>query len=467
MKKLVYLFTFLFLCSFAIGQTTLDHATGNFNVTVADDGVIGDDGTGDYGAITYQSFANVIYTGGVVYGLDGAVVGMCASYDLYDFENYAPWAGFMSNSVFDQMLNWEVQVAADPTWKVVINTFSRNNDPIVYLRLKIPNYQGSTISGIYPGLILDWDVAAYSANGGGYDTGRNLMYIYDTTPSTSDPSYYGIMVLNVAPGSMTGNMLQNYSATNQDVYNYLTNTDFSTAPPVEDHRMHTGVGPFDIPAGQVLTVDFAILAGDDLAGIQANADLAMTYSTSLPVEMTSFTAVQNGSQVVLEWNTATELNNLGFEVERKIGDGSWNMVGFKEGHGSTSEPQSYVYTDNISGLNSGTISYRLKQIDFGGNFTYSDVVDLGTFATSYELSQNYPNPFNPATQISYSILEDGMVNLEVFNMLGEKVATLVNSYQESGKYFVDFDASNLSSGTYIYKLTSGDFTAVQKMMLLK
>jgi hypothetical protein len=92
---------------------------------------------------------------------------------------------------------------------------------------------------------------------------------------------------------------------------------------------------------------------------------------------------------------------------------------------------------------------------------------LGTFATSYELSQNYPNPFNPTTTISYSILNDDVVTLKVFNALGQKVTTLVNEFQQSGKYSVNFDASGLPSGVYFYEIQSGSFSAVQKMMLLK
>jgi hypothetical protein len=113
-------------------------------------------------------------------------------------------------------------------------------------------------------------------------------------------------------------------------------------------------------------------------------------------------------------------------------------------------------------------SYRLKQIDFNGTYEYSDEVAVEVTAPlEYTLEQNYPNPFNPSTVIKYTIPENGFVTLDVYNLLGEKVGSLVNGVQEAGRYEINFDASNLASGIYVYSLKSGSFTSVKKMLLMK
>ncbi len=187
----------------------------------------------------------------------------------------------------------------------------------------------------------------------------------------------------------------------------------------------------------------------------------------VPVELASFTASVNGNSVTLSWMTATELNNLGFQVERRAEEQSWEKVGFVNGHGTTTEPQIYTFTD--AGLTPGTYNYRIKQMDFDGSYKYYQLeqeVEIGT-PESYDLSQNYPNPFNPTTKINYSVPADGFVNIAVYNVLGEKVTKIVNSIHKAGSYEVTFDATNFASGMYIYRMESGDFVSVKKMMILK
>jgi hypothetical protein len=158
--------------------------------------------------------------------------------------------------------------------------------------------------------------------------------------------------------------------------------------------------------------------------------------------------------------------NQGFEIHRKTEDNQYESVGFVKGFGTTAEAQSYSYTD--SKLETGTYTYRLKQIDFNGTFDYSNEISVEvTKPLEYVLEQNYPNPFNPNTLIKYSVPQDGLVTLEVFNLLGEKVATLVNGVQEAGRYEIDFNASDLSSGIYVYSLKSGNFNSIKKMLLMK
>ncbi|GAB1349185.1 hypothetical protein MASR1M107_13980 [Ignavibacteriales bacterium] len=186
----------------------------------------------------------------------------------------------------------------------------------------------------------------------------------------------------------------------------------------------------------------------------------------VPVELASLSATVTGNDVNLKWSTATELNNNGFEIERKSGEGSWSKVSFVKGNGTTTKITEYAYTDK--GVKTGKYQYRLKQIDFDGsiNYSYAIEVEVGTPMT-FELSQNFPNPFNPTTTISYRIPETSGVTLKIFDVTGTEVMTLVNQKQEAGSYTINFDATNLASGMYIYKIESGKYNAVKKMMLMK
>ncbi|MCP5062882.1 MAG: T9SS type A sorting domain-containing protein [Ignavibacteriae bacterium] len=198
----------------------------------------------------------------------------------------------------------------------------------------------------------------------------------------------------------------------------------------------------------------------------------------LPVELISFYAKTIKSSVKITWQTATEVNNYGFEIERKqeyveVERDDWNKIGFIEGNGNSNSTKEYSFVDDE--LLNGKILYRLKQIDIDGFFEYSSSVevDLG-IPTKFELYQNYPNPFNPTTTIKYSVpvvdakfASTTNVTLKTYDILGKNVATLVNKKQSSGNYEVNFDATNLTSGVYYYQLRSGDFVETKKMILLK
>ncbi len=192
----------------------------------------------------------------------------------------------------------------------------------------------------------------------------------------------------------------------------------------------------------------------------------------IPVELTSFTAVKKGSIIVLNWVTSTETNNLAFEIERKIitssHSGEWILVGYREGEGTTTEPQHYSYVDDISGINATAFDYRLKQVDYDGSYNYSAVVTVEGFAPiEFRLEQNYPNPFNPSTVIKFSIPVKSKVILNVYNIMGEQVAGLVNEIMEAGVHSLTFDASRLPSGVYYYTLTTEEFVQTKKMILIK
>jgi hypothetical protein len=188
----------------------------------------------------------------------------------------------------------------------------------------------------------------------------------------------------------------------------------------------------------------------------------------VPVELTSFVASVSGKSVLLNWNTATELNNSGFDVERKSSSTGWQKIAFVQGNGTTTQPKSYSFTDR--NLADGKYSYRLKQVDYDGTYEYSKIVEVNiasAVVNEFELSQNYPNPFNPTTTIKFNLPDAGNVKLSVYNLLGQEVQTIVNGFMESGSHSVNFDASNLNSGVYLYKLEANGFTQTRKMTLIK
>ncbi|MFQ3599455.1 MAG: two-component regulator propeller domain-containing protein [Chloroherpetonaceae bacterium] len=195
----------------------------------------------------------------------------------------------------------------------------------------------------------------------------------------------------------------------------------------------------------------------------------------LPVELIEFGYRKANKGIELFWKTASEQNNEGFQIERRRENDAWQTIGFVRGKGTTTEVQSYSFVDERA---SGKLFYRLKQRDFNGAFEYSTVIEVNlTAPEKFELAQNYPNPFNPTTTLTYKLPISSDVRLEVFDVLGRKVATLVNATQEAGNYTVNFNGStyNLTSGVYFYRLqasaTNGasgsTFVETKKMMLVK
>lgn len=209
------------------------------------------------------------------------------------------------------------------------------------------------------------------------------------------------------------------------------------------------------------------IVGNDLWTGGSGGTILKGYSNpQIPVELTSFNASVNGSQVTLNWVTATEVNNESFQVERKLGTAEWTNIGIVQGNGTTTEVSHYLFKDNVSF--NGAVYYRLKQTDFDGSFEYSEIVMVDFSApVSFSLSQNYPNPFNPATTINYQVAVKSNVELKIFNLVGAEVATLVNEVKDAGTYQVDFNASELASGVYFYTIKAGNFTDQKKMILLK
>jgi hypothetical protein len=192
----------------------------------------------------------------------------------------------------------------------------------------------------------------------------------------------------------------------------------------------------------------------------------------LPVELASFTSSIDNRKVTLNWSTANEENNAGFEIERKLTSATvWATAGHVNGAGNSNTVRSYSFSDN--NLNTGKYNYRLKQVDFNGNFRYYDLaneVNIGV-PNKFNLAQNYPNPFNPATNINYDLPFDSKVAIKIFDITGREVASIVNQVQPAGYYSVNFNASVLSSGVYFYQINADggnqNFVKTMKMMLVK
>ena len=194
--------------------------------------------------------------------------------------------------------------------------------------------------------------------------------------------------------------------------------------------------------------------------------VTMEVGDVVPVELTQFAASLENSYTKLLWSTATETNNQGYEIQRKT-SADWENVGFVKGKGTTTEKNSYSFVDDLTNLKADKIYYRLKQIDFDGTAHYSQAVEVSFIPQQFSLDQNYPNPFNPSTTIKFALPKTSNVKLIVFNTLGQVVSELVNEKLDAGYHSFDFNASNLSSGVYYYRLETENFVSVKKMMLIK
>lgn len=264
----------------------------------------------------------------------------------------------------------------------------------------------------------------------------------------------------------------NASGLNQGINAFMVNSNgnFSWSPNFVDMSDPTNQKLHSVTT--ISTDHVAKIAWEDTrndgGGIYAqniNPDGTLGYQV-VPVELTSFYATVSTNIVNLNWNTATETNNSGFNIERRWNDSGWENIGFVPGFGTSTESHSYLFKD--SKLAAGLYAYRLKQINFDGSFGYSNEVEVViTNPREFFLAQNYPNPFNPSTLINFSIPFDGLVNLTVYNSLGEEVAVLVNDILPAGSHSINFDASKLTSGIYIVRMTSGNFTNLIKMNLIK
>jgi hypothetical protein len=194
-------------------------------------------------------------------------------------------------------------------------------------------------------------------------------------------------------------------------------------------------------------------------------------SSATPVELAIFTGKAHNNTISLEWATKTETNNYGFEIEKSINKVAWEAIGFVQGHGTSTSPQSYSFIDQS--VTSGEYYYRLKQVDLNSSYKYSEIISVGiTAPISFKLNQNYPNPCNPSTTISYTLPQSSHVELIVYNTIGQMVNSLVNTYQEAGSYSVQWNGDSsaglsVPSGIYYYKIETSFGTKLKRMTLIK
>ena len=202
-------------------------------------------------------------------------------------------------------------------------------------------------------------------------------------------------------------------------------------------------------------------------------DFNFSVVSVTPVELTKFSATNDNNNIKLNWETATEVNNYGFEIQRHGSllnnrNSDWKNIGLVKGHGNSNSQKYYSFTDK-SIISAGEYYYRLKQIDNDGAFEYSDIVKVVLEAPkNFELVQNFPNPINPNTTIQYQIPELSFVTIKIYDITGNEIVTLINEREPAGMYEIGFSAKEeYASGVYIYKLTAGSFVEVKKMILLR
>jgi hypothetical protein len=312
---------------------------------------------------------------------------------------------------------------------------------------------GTTVDQISVGFTTagqPYTLGIYSADGPGGAPGTNLF------TSTSQSTTMAMADIPVSPAVNV----------NGDFYVVVTQTgttNFGVLYQTES-PLRTSTFFLRVPAGAGAWSDFA----------PANAFRVVieprVVDGPVPVELVSFAASSNNNEVSLTWKTATEINNKGFQVERKIMNGEFIAVVFIDGKGTTTEIQSYSYSEKVD---IGSYTYRLKQIDFDGTFAYSFEVEVDVTAPAvYNLSQNYPNPFNPATKINYSLAADSKVKITIFDAIGQEIAVLVNGTRAAGNHEANFNASSINSGVYFYRIDAqgidgSSYSSVKKMMLTK
>lgn len=471
-----FLFVALLIVSFSAytnAQTILLHDTGPLKVSAFDNGLIGHDGGFTQGAgVKFNGSSNdAMYTAGFMIGKNGKANGHVGSFSIADMTVLTPFSGFSSNTHFNQMAECVVTDATAPTPSGVnMRIISASNTGDKFLLYKVGLKSTTAQSNIYAGIFADWDVgvANYALNRGGYDATRHMAYQYENGGAV-DPAYYGIVALSGMSGARV--TLAGAAASIRDSsYAWMATFLNEAITTNGDYRTWIGSGPFTLPANAEVVCGFALVAGTNLADLQANATAALQkWLVLVPVELTSFTAKQTGTTINLNWTTATETNNTGFEIQRRINDADWVAIGFKAGKITTAEETNYAFADDVSGLGNANVSYRLKQIDLNGTFAYSDEVEVDLTPMEFVLEQNYPNPFNPSTMITFQLPSESFVNLKVYNSLGQEVSTLINEVQTAGFHQVEFDAKDLSSGIYYAVIRVGEnvISKTLKMSLMK
>jgi hypothetical protein len=432
----------------------------------------------------------------------------------YDPDNSLPFDEFFYLS--GEMNNWKGRVMTyndltTPTWKATIQSDGTDATSEFKFRDSDENWTNSWGHGTSVTLNAPSKTCYSSGSNGSFSETINLYYTFVfkdiTAGSNSDAAIFETTNFPVTIDTVK----DNYSGAGNDVTVTITASGLKSTQEHIFVRYTTDAWATSSFAEASYTgtkTDYeATIPGSDVTGddsqnryyvlttgltstsiTHSNADInTINYSNMhglnypLPVELTSFKVKPKGNNVMLNWQTATEINNYGFEVQRtelNTKHSAWKTIGFVEGAGNSNSPKTYSFSDYIN--QSGKYFYRLKQIDWDGAFKYSETIEINIdILNEFKLTQNYPNPFNITTTISYSIPNSIVaaknevkkqtvdVILCVYNTLGQKVAVLVNEKETHGSYTVRFDASNLPSGIYFYTLRTGNLIATKKMILMK
>lgn len=334
--------------------------------------------------------------------------------------------------------------------------------------------QGNITNALFP-LWIDLNF------GSGTGPATNRLW-YEITPTEVIISYENAYVFGgIATTFVSFQVIISHSASptqnSRVIYQYsedLSGADFISRYNANTLRQHLSGLQGSNDAQQVMQYRFRDAGGTVLTeGPLFGSNLAVAFgpdNTALPVDLISFSSAVDANNVTLNWTTGWEENNARFDIQRRTynSESQWKTVGSVAGNGTVYEERHYSFTDK--NLNSGVYEYRLVQYDYDGNsnadFNLNQAVEVGV-PSSFALKQNYPNPFNPVTKIDFQIPVEGLVTLSVFDMAGREVATLVNETLTAGYYSYEFNASNLSSGAYFYRLVSNNNIQTKRMVVVK
>lgn len=285
----------------------------------------------------------------------------------------------------------------------------------------------------------------------GISKGSTTVIDWDTTARNFEETYLIVLKYEYVAG------------VNNDLIHLFVNPSLALGEPASPDATVPDTSASDIIVNAISlrqgSRDYAV----QLDGIRVST--SWTYAP-LPVELSGFSALLKDGNVLLNWTTSTETNNRAFEIERKSDKSDYYTIAVIKGSGTTSETKHYSYAD--SKVQTGNYTYRLKQIDFDGNFTYSKEVEVFVNAPQeFALEQNYPNPFNPSTKIKYSVPQLSNVILKVFDVLGNEIETLVSEEKPAGVYESIWNAPHLPSGIYFCKMQAGQFSETRKLILMK